>query len=74
MDITTYIVQGREKALLYGDYSTYHSQLSKRLLGSRRKLAIVTKNRGKFQKKDEVTAENIAEDQEYGLPAYMPNL
>ncbi|TQS33544.1 hypothetical protein Golomagni_06107 [Golovinomyces magnicellulatus] len=65
MDITTYISQGREKALLYGDYSTYHSQLVKRLLGSRRKLAIITKSRGKFQKKDEVTAENIAEDHEY---------
>lgn len=50
---------------MYGDYSTYHAQLAKRLLSSRKKLGIATKNRGKFQKKDEVSAENIAENHEY---------
>ena len=70
MDITNFIVQGRDKALLYGDYSTYHSQLSKRLLSSRKKLSIATKSRGKFHKKDAVTAENIAENQQYALYSY----
>lgn len=64
MDITTFVVRGRDKALLYGDYSTYHGQLAKRLLASRRKLGIATRSRGKFSKKDGVTAENIAENHE----------
>jgi signal recognition particle subunit SRP68 len=64
MDITSYVVQGRDQALLYGDYSTYHGQLAKRLLSSRKKLRIVTKNRGKFQKKDIVTADDISSNNE----------
>ncbi|KAL7822905.1 signal recognition particle, 68 kDa subunit [Trichoderma gracile] len=59
MDITSFVVQGRDKALLYGDFSTYHGQLSKRLLNSRKKLGIVTKNRGKFRKPEQVTAEDV---------------
>lgn len=64
MDITSYVVQGRDQALLYGDYSTYHEQLAKRLLSSRKKLGIVTKNRGKFQKKDSVTSEDVSSNNE----------
>lgn len=64
MEITSYIVQGRDQALLYGDYSTYHAQLSKRLLSSRKKLSIATRNRGKFQKKNDVTAEEVAGNKE----------
>ncbi|KAI9171187.1 LOW QUALITY PROTEIN: Signal recognition particle subunit SRP68 [Paramyrothecium foliicola] len=65
MDITKTVVQGRDKALLYGDYSTYHSQLTKRLANSRKKLAISTKNRGKFQKRDAATAEDVGSNHEY---------
>ena len=65
MDITTFVVQGRDKALLYGDYSTYHGQLAKRLLTSRRKLGIATRNRGKFSKKEDVTSEDVGENHEY---------
>ena len=64
MDITNFVVQGRDKALLYGDYSSYHAQLSKRILSTRKKLGTVTKNRGKFQKKGEVKAQDIAENHE----------
>lgn len=64
MDITSYVVQGRDQALLYGDYSTYHGQLAKRLVSSRKKLGIVTKNRGKFHKKEDVTAEDISSNNE----------
>lgn len=49
MDITNFVVSSREAALLYGDYGTYRRQLSRRLLSYRKKLQIVTKNRGKFQ-------------------------
>ncbi|KAH8880632.1 hypothetical protein GQ53DRAFT_736546 [Thozetella sp. PMI_491] len=65
MDITQFIVSLREKALLYGDYATYRSQLTKKLLNSRKKLNIATKSRGKFHPKAEVTAEQIASNHEY---------
>lgn len=65
MDITKFVVSGRDSALLYGDYATYQSQLAKKLLNSRKKLGIATRNRGKFSKKDEVTASQIAENHEY---------
>lgn len=71
MDITSFIVDGRDKALLYGDYSTYHAALSKRLLNSRKKIGIVTRNRGKYAKKDQVTAENVAENHECVSPRAM---
>lgn len=64
MDITKFVVSLREKALLYGDYSTYWSQLSGKLLNSRKKLNIATKSRGKFNPKAPVTAEKIAENHE----------
>lgn len=67
MDITKSVVSLRERALLYGDYSTYWSQLSNKLLNSRKKLNIATKNRGKFNPKAPVTAEQIAENHECAL-------
>ncbi|KAK5998485.1 Signal recognition particle subunit SRP68-like protein [Cladobotryum mycophilum] len=65
MDVTKFIVEGRDKALLYGDYSTYHGQLVKRLLNSRKKLGIATRNRGKFRKGEQVTAESVGQNHEY---------
>ncbi|RDA91631.1 hypothetical protein CP533_0050 [Ophiocordyceps camponoti-saundersi (nom. inval.)] len=65
MDITGFVVRGRDQALLYGDYATYHSQLAKRLLNSRKKLGIATKNRGKFHKRDSPTADQVAANHEY---------
>jgi signal recognition particle subunit SRP68 len=65
MEITKFIVSARAQS--YGDFSTYHSQLSRRLLKCRRRLGIATRNRGKYNKKDDVTAEKIKEDNEYVL-------
>ncbi|KAI1739448.1 Cupredoxin [Xylaria scruposa] len=62
MDITNFVVSARNQALLYGDYTTYHRLLAKKLHGSRRKLNIATKNRSKFVKRDPVTAQQIAEN------------
>lgn len=67
MDITKFVVSSREKALLYGDYATYRSQLSGKLLKCRKKLNIATKNRGKFHPKAPVTPEQIAENHEYAM-------
>jgi hypothetical protein len=68
MDITKFVVGGRETALLYGDFATYHNQLSKRLLNCRKKLGIATKNRGKYQKKPQITSEDLAQNEGYVLP------
>ncbi|KAI0097739.1 hypothetical protein GGR51DRAFT_460101 [Nemania sp. FL0031] len=65
MDITNFVVSARSQALLYGDYTTYHRLLVKKLHTSRKKLNIVTKNRSKFTKRGPVTAEQIAENHEY---------
>lgn len=68
MDITGFVVSSRNQALLYGDASTYHRQLSKRLLTCRKKLNISIKNRGKFTKKGDprdITSEQIAENHAY---------
>lgn len=74
MDITSFVLQGRDQALLYGDYSTYHTQLTRRLLNSRKKLAIATKNRGKFQKRADITPQHVGADREYEQPALSPDL
>ncbi|KAK4204974.1 hypothetical protein QBC40DRAFT_272097 [Triangularia verruculosa] len=62
MDITKFVVSHRESALLYGDYSTYQRQLSKKLLNCRKKLNIATKKRGTFQTRNQLYAEQVAED------------
>ncbi len=68
MDITKFVVSSREAALLYGDYATYRTQLSGKLLNCRKKLNIATKNRGKFQPKAKITSEQIVENHEYEPP------
>ncbi|KAI1809942.1 Cupredoxin [Poronia punctata] len=65
MDITNYVLSARNQALLYGDYTTYHRLLVKKLHASRRRLNVVTKNRGKFVKKQPLTPEQLAADQEF---------
>ncbi|PHH65356.1 hypothetical protein CDD81_2768 [Ophiocordyceps australis] len=58
MDITAFVVHGREQALLYGDYATYNAHLAKRLLSTRKKLGIATKNRSKFVKPPDLAHES----------------
>ncbi|KAK8128354.1 signal recognition particle 68 kDa protein [Apiospora sp. TS-2023a] len=65
MDITEFVVSSRNAALLYGDYSTYHRQSTKKLANCRRKLGLATKNRGKFAKKGDVTAVQLSQDHAY---------
>jgi signal recognition particle subunit SRP68 len=59
MEITRFIVSGRDQALLYGDYSTYRIQLSRRLLSIRKKLGRTTKKGAKYTTKAPVTAQDI---------------
>ncbi|CAK7266801.1 signal recognition particle subunit srp68 [Sporothrix epigloea] len=64
MDITQFVVSSREKALLYGNYSTYRTQLAHRLLNIRKRLRVATRHRGKYNHnangiKAEQAAENV---------------
>ena len=64
MEVTNFVVSGREKAKLYGDYATYRKQLSNRIHNLRRKLGVATKPRAKYSGKGAVTAEDIASNHE----------
>ena len=64
MDITKFVVSGRDQAFLYGDHSTYQRQLAKKLLNCRKKLGIATKKRAKFTKKEPISAGDVAKSHE----------
>jgi signal recognition particle subunit SRP68 len=64
MEVTKFVVSGRDKAKLYGDYATYRTQLSNRIHNLRKKLGIATKPRAKYSIKGPVTAEDIASNHE----------
>lgn len=65
MDITNFVLSGRDQALLYGDYSTYRAALSRRLASLRRKVGLATKKGAKYAIKGPVTAQEIASNHEY---------
>ncbi|CAK7202447.1 signal recognition particle subunit srp68 [Sporothrix eucalyptigena] len=66
MDITQFVVSSRDKALLYGDYSTYRTQLAHRLLNIRKRLRVATRHRGKYNHNaNSIKAEQVAEDVNY---------
>ncbi|KAL8693969.1 MAG: hypothetical protein Q9224_003656 [Gallowayella concinna] len=64
MDITRFIVNQRDKALLVGDYGSYRKLLSRRLRVVRKKLKYSTKGR-KYTAPIPVTAEDIASNHEF---------
>lgn len=64
MEITTFVVSGRDKAKLYGDYATYRTQLSNRIHNLRKKLGIATKPRAKYASKNPISAEDAGRNQE----------
>jgi signal recognition particle subunit SRP68 len=51
MDITSFILARREKALSTGDYGTYRSQLSTQLANLRKRLGRSTSKNAKFTSK-----------------------
>jgi signal recognition particle subunit SRP68 len=65
MDITKYIADYREAAFLVGDYSSYRTQLSRRLRIVRKKLGRATAKNAKYAAKAPVTAEDVAKNVEY---------
>lgn len=64
MEVTSFVVSGRDKAKLYGDYATYRTSLANRIHNLRKKLGIATKPRAKYTVKA-VTAEDIGKNHEY---------
>ncbi|KAB8303472.1 hypothetical protein EYC80_004890 [Monilinia laxa] len=64
MEVTKFVVDGRDEAKLYGDSSAYRARLSNRIYNLRKKLGIATKPRAKYSKKP-VTAEDIGQNHEY---------
>ena len=64
MDITNYIVSGRNEVLLVGDYSLYRAHLSHRLLSLRRRLGRTTP-KGRSYSSQEVTQEDIQQNHEF---------
>jgi signal recognition particle subunit SRP68 len=64
MEVTNFIVSGREKAKLFGDFATYRTQLSNRIHNLRKKLGIASKPRAKYTAKAPVTAEDIGRNHE----------
>ncbi|KAF2194291.1 hypothetical protein K469DRAFT_709803 [Zopfia rhizophila CBS 207.26] len=65
MDITKFIVDHRDSALLLGDYSTYRTQLSRRLLTVRKKLGRATAKNAKYSPKAPITAEELGRNIEF---------
>lgn len=70
MEITKFVVEGREKALLLGDYSTYRSQLSSRILNIRKRLGRTTRKGAKYSKKAPITAQDIGSNPGYDFSSW----
>ncbi|ATZ51500.1 Bcsrp68 [Botrytis cinerea B05.10] len=64
MEITKFVLEGRDEAKLYGDSSAYRTRLSNRIHTLRKKLGITTKPRAKYSNKP-VTAEDISQSHDY---------
>lgn len=63
MNITSSIVSERDRALLGGDYNTYHSQASRKIHNLRKRLGATNRGR-KYTPKTPVAAENVAKNTE----------
>ncbi|KAI9645395.1 signal recognition particle subunit srp68 [Ciborinia camelliae] len=64
MEVTKFVLEGRDEAKLYGDSSTYRARLSNRIHNLRKKLGIATKPRAKYSNRP-VTAEDIVQTHEF---------
>ena len=65
MDLTSFIISNRDKALQLGDYSTYRSQLSRQLLSLRKRLGRSTPKNSKYAPKAPITAEDIGSNPQF---------
>ena len=63
MNITQSITSERDRALLTGDYNTYHAQGTRRVQHLRRRLGAANRGR-KYNPKAAVTPQNVAQNVE----------
>jgi signal recognition particle subunit SRP68 len=61
MDITAFIHNARQEALLLGDYNAYRSQCSRRLATIRKQLGRATKSK-KYTAPEPLTSEDLSKD------------
>ena len=64
MEITRFIVERRNDALVVGDYGTYRKALSRRILTLRRRLGRTTAKGRKYTQKAPITSDDVASDVE----------
>lgn len=64
MDITEFIASLRNNVLLLGDYGSYRTRLSRRLLTVRRKLGRTSAKGKKYIGRDPITATDIGSNHE----------
>lgn len=67
MDITHFIVARRDKALLVGDYGSYRTSLSRRLLTLRQKLKYTSVSGRKYAAKAPIAVEDVRANHESGF-------
>lgn len=65
MDITGFVTAQREKALLVGNYGSYRTSLSRRLLTVRKKLGRASPKGRKYAPKAPITADDVASNNEF---------
>ena len=65
MDITKSVVSERDRALLNGDYDSYHAQATRRIHALRKRLGATTPKNRKYTAKALVTAEDVARSTEW---------
>lgn len=65
MDITASILSQRDRALIGGDYSAYHTQATRRIQRIRGRLGVSTPRGKKYTSKNEVTAADVAKNTEF---------
>jgi len=62
MDITKNIVSERDRALIGGDYRSYHAQATRRIHTIRKRLGATTPKGRKYTPRSAVTAQDVAKN------------
>lgn len=65
MDITGSVLAQRNRALVGGDYNSYHAQTARRIHAIRKRLGVTTRRGQKFVSRGGVTPADIAKNSEY---------
>lgn len=64
MDITKSFLAERDRALIGGDYNSYHAQASRRIHNIRKRLGVTTPRGRKYTPQAPVTAQDVSKNNE----------